>query len=47
MYALGTVLEEAFPSSWMSIFKIVCRALNVSEISVRSLITKVKESKLV
>jgi len=47
MYALGTVLEEVFSSTWRTIFKIVCRTLNVSEISVRSLIAKVKESKLV
>jgi len=45
--ALGIALEEVFPESWRTIFKIVCRALNVSEISVRSLIAKVKESKLV
>jgi len=45
--ALGIALEEAFPSSWMRIFSLVCKALNVSEISVRSLINKVKESKIV
>jgi len=45
--ALGIALEEVFPSSWRTIFRIVCKALNVSEISVRSLISKIKESKLV
>jgi len=45
--ALGIALEEFFPSTWREIFRIVCKALNVSEISVRSLITKVKESKMI
>jgi len=44
--ALGLALEEIFPSTWKQIFSVVCKALNVSEISVRSFISKIKESKI-
>jgi len=42
--ALGLALEEIYPSMWNDYS--ACKSLNVSEISVRSLINKIKESKL-
>jgi len=41
--SLGLALEEIFPSNWRQYFKVVCRCLNVSELSVKSLMDKIKK----
>jgi len=45
--SLGLALEEIFPSNWRQYFKVVCRCLNVSELSVKDLMDKIKKQHII